>query len=118
MNDTVKIEIYQHDFIPGFAAFRDDGAIEAEAKAHVVINLASFLGSVEIKDIEPKDVPYLIAESIMHEVIHALEAWAKVEFSEDRVEGLLTKYREKFGVEAPTYEACEPRVLPEVQAFG
>jgi hypothetical protein len=113
-----KVEIYQQDWIPGFAAFRDDGEIEANAKAHVILNLSSFAGSVQIGDIEAKDVPYLIAESLMHEVIHVLEAWAKVEFSEERVEQLLTEYRHKYGVEAPVYQECETRPTPETQAFS
>jgi hypothetical protein len=52
---------------------------------------------VQTGDLDKKDLPYFVAESLMHEVIHVLEAWAGVEFSEDRVEELLTKYREKYG---------------------
>jgi hypothetical protein len=118
MSEHVKIEVYQQDWIPGFASFHDDGEIDASSKAHVTINLASFLGSVEIGDIEAKDIPYLIAESIMHEVIHVLEAWGKVEFSEERVEELLAKYRAKYAPDAPVYQKCEPRETPEVQAFN
>jgi hypothetical protein len=112
-----KIEVYQKDWMPGFAAFLDDGSLQADAHAHIALNLASFLGSVEIGDLEAKDLPYAIAETIMHEVIHALEAWAGVEFSEGRVEELLTAYRLKYRPEAPVYRECEPRETPESQAF-
>lgn len=118
MNQLPKVEIYQHDFIPGFAAFRDDDQIEASAKAHVVLNLASFLATSELGDVPPSELPYIIAESLMHEVIHVLEAWAKVEFSEERVESLLTQYREKYRPEAPRYVECETRETPENQVYG
>jgi hypothetical protein len=95
----IDIEVYQQDWIPGFAAFRDDGSIEATAKAHVVLNLGSFLSAVEAGAMKRKELPYAIAESIMHEVIHALEAWAGVAFSEERVEQLLAAYRKKYGME-------------------
>ena len=90
------VEVYQQDWIPGFAAFNDDGEVQANAKAHVVINIGALMVAVETKDIEPGDVPYIVAESIMHEVIHALEAWAGVEFNDDRVEALLMEYRKKY----------------------
>lgn len=117
MKDNVSIEVYQQDWTPGFASFRDDGEINESAKAHVTINLSAFLGSVQIGDLEAKDIPYAIAESIMHEVIHVLEAWCKVEFSEERVEELLAKYREKYAPDAPVYQECETRDTPEEQAF-
>lgn len=90
----IRIEVYQHDWIPGFAAFADDGSVQHQGKAHVVVNLGSLLCAVANQDIPKSDVPYAIAESIMHEVMHALEAWAGVEFSEERVEGLIEKYQD------------------------
>lgn len=93
---SFSLEVYQHDWIPGFAAFHDDDSINETAKAHVVLNLGSLLSSVESEELPVKDLPYMIAETLMHEAIHALEAWAKVEFSEERVEHLLEKYREKY----------------------
>lgn len=92
----IAIHIFQQDWMPGFAAFHDDGCISETAKAHVVLNLGSFMSAIQQKALDPKDLPYFVAESLMHEVIHVLEAWANVEFSEDRVEALLTKYREKY----------------------
>lgn len=93
MSDNITFEIYQHDWIPGFAAFADDGSMDKEAKAHIVINLNASLLSVAKKEVDLKELPYLIAEDIMHEIMHGLEAWAKIEFSEDRVEELIAKYR-------------------------
>lgn len=89
----MEIKVYQHDWMPGFAAFLDDGSVDEKAEAHVSLNIGSFLAAVEEGDIESKDLPYQIAERLMHEVIHVLEAWAGVEFSEDKVEALLDKYR-------------------------
>lgn len=97
MKPDISIEIYQHDWIPGFAAFADDGSINEDAKAHVIINLGAILSTVAHGDIEAKEVPYFVAESIMHEVVHALEAWAGVEFSEERVEALIEAYSKKYG---------------------
>ena len=91
-----KIEVYQQDWTPGFAAFNDDGSIQLGAPAHLSIDLGGFLASVDAKDLEKQDLPYVIAESLMHEVIHALEAWAGQEFNEEKVEALLQKYREKY----------------------
>jgi len=76
MKDGITIEVYQQDWIPGFAAFSDDGSIQEGAKAHVAINVGSTLLMVEKGDIPKSEIPYMIAENIMHEVIHALEAWA------------------------------------------
>lgn len=90
---NVEVRIYQQDWIPGFAAFANDGVID-EGKAHIVLNIGATLGAVASGDVEPSDVPYWIAENIMHEVIHACEAWAEVEFSEKKVETLLERYRQ------------------------
>ena len=89
---TLKIEVYQQDWMPGFAAFSDDGGV-AKGTAHIALNIGALMASVQSKDIEAKDVPYAIAEDIMHEVMHSLEAWAGVEFSEAKIEALLEKYR-------------------------
>lgn len=94
----VVIEVYQHDWLPGFAAFQE-GSLEATGKAYVVLNLGSLLAMVESGDAEASDLPYIVAESIMHEVVHALEEWAGVEFNEERVEALIEKYRATYAQE-------------------
>ena len=93
----MEIKIFQQDWIPGFAALLDDGRIREDAKAHVVLNLGSLMAAVEGGHIEKKDLPYFVAESLMHEIIHTLEAWAEIEFNEERVEVLLEKYRTEYG---------------------
>lgn len=97
MQENISIEIYQQDWMPGFAAFLDDGAMKETAKAHVAINIGAIMSAYKLGDIEASEIPYFVAESLMHEVIHALEAWAGVEFSEERVETLLEKYNQKYG---------------------
>lgn len=96
-NRPITIEVYQHDFMPGFAAFMDDGSIQSDAKAHVSINVGSLLAACDMGDICKDELPYLIAESLMHEFVHVCESWAGVEFSEEKVEALIDKYREKYG---------------------
>lgn len=88
----LTIEFRQHDFIPGFAAFVQPSP-RPRGKAFCVLNVGDLLGLVRAGDLPIADLPYAIADSMMHEVIHALEDWAGVEFSEARVEGLIERYR-------------------------
>lgn len=92
MAPDLKIEFRQLDWEPGFAGYLDNG--QPNGTAFCFLNLGSLLCAVEKGDLPKKDLPYMIAESMMHEAIHALEAWAGIEFSEERVEALLEKYRE------------------------
>ena len=99
----LKLEVYQHDWIPGFAAFHyhatKDGRMiikNRNAPKHIVLNLGSILGCVRAKEILAKEVPYFVAESLFHEVVHALEEWASVEFSEKRVHKLINEYSKKY----------------------
>ena len=90
-----KVEFHQHDWVPAFAAFVPGATTpEPDAKAFCVLNVAAFLESVDCGDLAPSELPYFIAETMMHEIIHALEQWAGVEFSEERVEALLARYRD------------------------
>lgn len=100
LSEHLRIEVFQQDWVPGFAAF-GEGSVEHEGHAHVVLNLGALLSAVANEDLDVKDLPYVIAESIMHEVIHALEEWACVEFSEDRVYALIQGYQEKYKGAAP-----------------
>src|SRR5262245_57424399 len=110
---AVKIEFSQVDWEPGFAGYLDNG--QPNGTAFCLLNLGTLLCAVEKGDLPKADLPYMIAESMMHEVIHAIEAWAGVEFSEDRVEALLVKYREAAGREG-TFWQYEPPVTPHDQA--
>lgn len=98
MSEKFSIEVYQQDFMPGWGSFVfDTGEMTPDSKPFMLLNIGGFMAAVEDGKLHPKDVPYIIAETMMHEIIHSLEHWAGVEFSEDRVEELLTQYRKKFG---------------------
>jgi hypothetical protein len=51
MKDRISIEIFQHDWIPGFAAILNDGSLARDAKAHVVLTIGSLLAVVERENI-------------------------------------------------------------------
>lgn len=109
----MTVEVYQQDWCPGFAAFLDDGSVQ-KGTAHICLNVGALMAAVEAKDVEKADLPYLIAESMMHEIIHALEAWAGVEFSEEKVEALLEAYRVKYGKGV----AVEETVVQDLGSWG
>lgn len=95
MNKNIEIKVYQHDWIPGFAAYMSNGKLRKNAKAHVVINLGSNLLTIIKGDVDKKDFPGVIAEDLLHEILHVLEEWAGLEFSEERVEKIIEKYKNK-----------------------
>ena len=95
LKNSISIEVYQEDWIPGFAAYHI-GTLTKEAKAHVVLNIGSLLALVGDGSIQREELPYVVAESLMHEVIHVLEEWAGVEFSEERVHALTEAYTKKY----------------------
>lgn len=87
------VEFHQQDWIPGFAAFLPGATTPSpDSRAFCVVNLGSAMAMLHTKAIAREDLPYFLAESMMHEIIHVIEQWAGVEFSEDRVEALLAKY--------------------------
>jgi len=90
--ERLTIEVRQQDWMPGFAAYLDDGR-QINGSAHVLLNIGASMLAVAEGDIPAADVPYHIAEDLMHEIMHALEAWAGVEFDEERIEALIAKYR-------------------------
>lgn len=106
--DSLKIEVYQQDWMPGFAAFLDDGSVQQGAPVHVALNVGALMAAVQAKDIAPEDLPYVIAESIMHEIIHALEAWAGVEFNHDRIDDLLDAYRQHYKDQPSSEDGIPP----------
>ena len=94
LREAPRIEFHQQDWIPGFAAFNPDATTPPhQSRAFCVLNLGSILATVATGHVEKAEVPYFVAESMMHEVMHALEQWAGVEFNEERVDALLDKYR-------------------------
>lgn len=104
----MKIEFPQWDWIPGFAAFihsdQSNLQLDPDARAFCVLNLGSHLATIASGDAKAVDLPYQIARDMMHEVIHALEAWAGVEFSEERVEKLIDDYQKAIGRTPPDEE--------------
>jgi len=99
MKKKVEIKIYQQDWMPGFAAYLGN-SLTTDGHAKVVLNLGSVLAMVAAKEIPKSEVPYVVAESIMHEVMHVLEEWAGVEFNETKVEALIYKYGELYAKKA------------------
>lgn len=93
LKDNLTIEFRQHDWIEGFAALLADDQPDFTKPAFCVLNLGGLLSLVKMGHAAPEDLPYIIAESMMHEIIHCLEQWAGVEFNEDRVEQLLAQYQ-------------------------
>lgn len=97
MSKGITINVYQQDWMAGFAAFLDDGQLDKDATAHIALNIGANLLTVLRGGVSPEDLPYKIAEDLMHEIIHVLEAWCKVEFNEERVEALIEKYNKSMG---------------------
>lgn len=89
--DWLRVEVRQQDWVPGFGAFVDGGTAP-QGEAHIVLNIGAHMAAVAMGDLPKEEVPYAIAETMMHEIMHALEAWAGVEFSEDRIDALLARY--------------------------
>ena len=86
------IKVYQQDWMPGFACFLG-GSLNRNARPVIALNLGAMMAAVQCKDIPAKEIPYFVAESLMHEIMHVLEEWAGSEFDEARVEMLLKKYQ-------------------------
>ncbi len=93
LKPSVQIEIHQRDWMPGFAGYIE-GSLPETGTGHVLLNLGSLLAAVVEDDISADEMPYYVAECLMHEVVHVLEEWAGVEFNEERVAALIEKYRE------------------------
>ena len=88
------VEFHQQDWIPGFAVFLPGATTTPpNSRAFCVLNLGSLMATVASGDVAPSDLPGFVVESLIHEVGHVVEQWAKIEFSEERVEALTEKYR-------------------------
>jgi len=95
LKPSIKIRVYQTNFSPGFAFYQAGKRISSTGKALVGLDIGNLLGLVKSKDIAPKELPYFVAQVLMHEVFHALEDWARVEFNEKRVDQLVAKYEKE-----------------------
>jgi hypothetical protein len=91
----VKADIVQADGIKGFACYLPD-SVRKNKRCIIGLNVFAFIAAIAMKQLRRKDIPYLMAECIMHEVIHAFEDWAKVEFSHRKVNKLINVYREHY----------------------
>lgn len=91
---NVKADVVQADGVEGFAFYKV-GSVK-DNRCIIGLNVETFVACVAMGQIKIKDLPYIIAESIMHEVIHALEDWAKVEFSHRKVNKLIQAYAEHY----------------------
>ncbi len=91
--EKLVLSVHQQDWVPGFANLIVGSHWRKSAHLMIGLNVGALMAAVAEKDIGAADAPYHIAASIMHEVIHVLELWAGVEFSEERVEALIEKYR-------------------------
>lgn len=105
---NVKADVVQADGVEGFAFYKV-GSVK-DNRCVIGLNVEAFVASVAMGQIRRKDLPYIMAESIMHEVIHALEDWAKVKFSHRRVNKLIKAYAEHYfgkdGVETKKRKKC------------
>jgi len=93
--NDLRIEFYQQDWMPGFASFMA-GSLETHGKAFCGVNIGSFLATFQENELPLSELPYFIAESMMHEIIHSLESYFNVEFSEERIDSLIQKYADKY----------------------
>ena len=86
------IEFHQWDWIPVFAAFINEKQNQ-DSKSFFVLNLGAFLSAIDRGELPREKLIPEVVESILHEIVHAVEKWADAEFSENRVDALLEKYR-------------------------
>ena len=90
----IVVEFRQHDFTPGFAAYlHQEGKPFPDGKAFCALDLSAFLQAHAETGETPAHLAESLADTMVHEVIHVIEAWAGVEFSEARVERLIGAYR-------------------------
>jgi hypothetical protein len=90
----IVARIVQMDGIEGFACYLSPTA--KKGKTIIGLNVEALIAGIAAKDFAVKDLPYIVADSIMHEVIHVLEKWAKVQFSNRKVEKLIAAYRKHY----------------------
>jgi hypothetical protein len=60
----------------------------------VILSIENFAWLIKDGEIDKEELPYFIAETIVHEVIHVLEDWAGVEFNEEKVDKIISKLKE------------------------
>lgn len=93
MQKTVKVQISRQDNLDGgFAAYLTP-SLTNDGLGIVLLNIeATFHAAAE----NGEDPVNFIIENVMHEVGHALQEFFGRQFSEDQVEEIVEKYREKY----------------------
>ena len=104
----VNARVVQMDGIDGFACYLSPSA--RKGKTIIGLNVEALLAGIVVKDFTVKDLPYIVADSIMHEVIHALEDWSRIQFSEKKVNKLIGEYRKHYEKAAQEKAAVVPDV--------
>lgn len=90
---TIKVRIERQDNLEGFAAYLTP-SLTQNGEGVVLMNIeATFHSAVLPEEESPIDI---MIESIMHEVGHALQEFFGKEFSEEQVESVVEKYRERY----------------------
>jgi hypothetical protein len=89
------VVVRQQDWMPGFAALieSEDGSATLGGEAHVLLNLGAILAGVELGTTDKSEAQNVIADSLVHELMHVVESWTQVEFGEEAIERLLVRYR-------------------------
>lgn len=91
--NAIDIKVIIKDDMPAFAGFLAGSVTEGEPI--VAISLQNMLGAYVCVDVPREELPYMIAECLMHEIVHALEELFDVPFSEEKIEGLIEEYQKR-----------------------
>lgn len=65
------------------------GTVRRTKAAQIDVNVLALLNAHKGGAIPKKELPYFLSRVVMHEVVHALEDWARVEFNHHKIGALL-----------------------------
>lgn len=97
------IEVRGGDDCAGFGAYVV-GSMRA-GRPIVYLNLSAALLVQLLEGVPARE---MIVETLMHEVGHALEEWAGLEYSDARLERIIDAYRERYGREPALLASTPP----------
>lgn len=83
----VSCEVHRYYEMPAFAAYLA-GSVH-DGKPIIALNIDAMLHSINGGDMKPGELAECVATGIVHEVLHVVEDWAKSDFSEQFVEGIM-----------------------------
>ena len=95
---SVKVTICHAPEMPAFGGYLA-GSLGANHPL-IALNIDAFLSAVAEGDLPAKHLPMVLAETVAHEVIHMVEEWASLKFSERRVSRIIEKARKKHAASA------------------